>query len=116
MTEPVRWSATGRAVVSGSGSATITIAGPPSWWRVELSTVVVSSVRANTTSFPTCAVYRSTVTPSQLLGQSRSADAVTFDAAPGDVLLPGDQLIAVIAGALAGSTATVNAYGTQVPT
>lgn len=115
MAEPIRWSATGRAIASGSGAATVIIAGPPAWWRIDLSTVVVASTRANTTSFPTCAVYRSTITPASLLGQSRSADAVTFDASPGDALLPGDQLIAVLAGVLAGSVVTVNAYGTQVP-
>ncbi len=109
-----RFSLTGRAVIPASGGVTVSLNGPPAWWRYDLDTVVCTVGRVSTASLPTCNVYRGYIGQSQLLGHSRAADNVTFDAAPGDVLMPGDFLIVVFAGALVGSTAVVNAFGRQV--
>ena len=111
----MRFSLTGRGTVNAGGAVTVTLAGPPAWWRYDLSTVVCSVGLDSAGSRPTAAVYRGYIGQSQLLGTSRSADAVTFDASPGDVLLPGDSLIVVFANAAPGSTAVVNAFGEQVP-
>lgn len=110
-----RFALSGRGTLSGAGGITLTLNGPPAWWRYEISTVVVTCP-PNAGNRPTAAVYRGAITQATLLGQSRAADAVTFQGAPGDVLLPGDMLIVVIAGALPGGMAVVNCYGEQVPT
>lgn len=110
----MRFQLTGRAVVPAGGAVNVILTGPPAWWRYELSTVVCSVGLVSAAARPTAAVYRGYIGQSQLLGQSRAADAVTFQAAPGDMLLPGDSLIVVFAGCLVGSTAVVNAFGEQV--
>lgn len=111
----VRFALTGRATIGAGGTATITVNGPPAWWRYDISTVVISSVPPSAGVFPTADVYRGAVTQSTLLGQSRSADKVTFEGAPGDTLLPGDALIVNMAQCLPGSVAVVNVFGEQVP-
>jgi len=109
----VRFSLSGQATVPASGSVTVTLNGPPAWWKYDLTTVVCT-VGKNGQTFPECDVYRGWVADSQLLGHSRSADNVTFNAAPGDVLMPGDFLIVIFTAALVGSLAVVNAFGEQV--
>ncbi len=105
--------ATGSTVADVAGDATVIIQGPGPFARYELSSVVVSSTRAGT-GYPTATVYRSVISPSNRLGFSRIADADTFDADAGDVLLPGDSLVVVFANVLAGATCTVNAFGNQI--
>jgi hypothetical protein len=104
---------TAQGIVSGSGSVTLNIPGPHRiGYRWNLATVVISSVRA-ATGYPTASIYLSAVVPSALLGESRTADKVTFDAST-DVMRPGDRLIIVIANALAGSTAVANLFAVEV--
>jgi hypothetical protein len=106
---------TSTATVAGDGSATVNIAGPHrTGTRWELRTVVVASTRASTGGYPTAAVYRGAAVPSLLLGESRTADKVTFDATT-DVLFPGDTLLVVLADAEPGSTAVVNLYARELP-
>lgn len=111
----VRFALTGRATIGAGGTATVTVNGPPAWWRYDISTVVISSTPPSAGVFPTADVYRGAVTQSTLLGQSRSADKVTFEGAPGDTLLPGDALIVLMAQCLPGTTVVVNVFGEQVP-
>jgi len=111
-----RFALTGRGTASGAGTVTVTVNGPPAWWRYDISTVVVTATKPSAGVFPTADVYRGAITQSTLLGQSRSADKVTFEGAPGDSLLPGDSLIVVMAQCLAGSVVVVNVFGEQVPT
>jgi hypothetical protein len=111
----VRFALTGRATVAAGGTATVTVNGPPAWWRYDISTVVISSSPPSAGVYPQASVYRGAITQSTLLGQSRSADKVTFEGAPGDTLLPGDALIVVMSQCLVGSTVVVNVYGEQVP-
>jgi hypothetical protein len=106
---------TGTATVAAAGTATVTIEGPHrTSTRWNLRTVVVASTRAGTGGYPTAAVYRGAAVPSLLLGESRTADKVTFDAST-DVMLPGDSLIVVIGNAEPGSLVVVNLYATELP-
>ncbi len=103
-----------RATTDGSGDATLRINGPHRiGTRWELSSVVVSCERDGTT-YPVASIYRSAVVPAQLMGESRSADRVTFDA-KGDVLLPGDVLVVVVSGASPSTAVQVNLYGDEFP-
>lgn len=111
MSREVRQTAQG--VASGSGTVTLNIPGPHRiGYRWNLSTVVISSSRA-ATGYPSAAVYLSAVVPSALLGESRTADKVTFDAST-DVMRPGDRLIIVMTNVLAGSPVVVNLFAVEV--
>lgn len=102
-----------RGTTDGTGAATLRINGPHrigSRW--ELSTVVVRCERDGNT-YPLASIYRSAVVPAQLMGESRSADRVTFDAT-GDVLLPGDVLVLVVTGAAPSTSVQVNLYGDEI--
>jgi len=111
----MRFALAGRATVPASGSVTVTLNGPPAWWRYDLTTVVLTCGLVAPTQHPEADVYRGSIGAANLLGHSRAADNVTFSCQPGDVLIPGDFLIVVFTGALVGSTAVVNAFGEQVP-
>lgn len=106
---------TSTATVAGDGSATVRIPGPHrTGSRWELRTVVVSCPRATVGGYPTAAVYRGAAVPSLLLGESRTADKVTFDATT-DVLFPGDELLTVIENSEPGGTVVVNLYAAELP-
>ncbi len=108
-------SGTATGITDATGSITLTIPGPHRpGTRWSISSMTVESERDPAAGFPTAAVYRSAVIRSALLGSSRSADAVTFDG-QGDWLLPGDQLLVVIEGALPATRATVNLYASEQP-
>lgn len=109
-----RFAVTGRAVAAADGTATVIVNGPPAWWRYDISSVVITSTAARDDTYPTAAVYRGAITTPTLLGQSRSADRVTFAGQFGDVLQPGENLIVVMAFCLAGSTIVCNMFGEQV--
>lgn len=81
----------------------------------QLSQVVIKSTANATGALPQGALYRSQVIRSQLLGESRAADKVTFEGFAGDELFHGDQLIVVITGAAPTTTVTVNARGDERP-
>lgn len=95
-----------RATTAADGSVTLALAGPHRvGTRWNLRTLVVTSDTVGDGTFPTAKVYRSVVSTSAIIGTSRAANAVTFDAS-GDWLLPGDQLLIVIENAAPTSTAS----------
>ena len=106
---------TGRATVDASGTATVIVRGPHrTLTRWQLVTVTIQSTRVGDGTYPTAKVYRSLVADAAVIGTSRAADAVTFDAS-GDWLLPGDQLVVVVEGASPGTLATVNLFARELP-
>lgn len=112
---PRNVAASASGLADAGGAITLTIAGPHrnlSTWR--LGTVVVTSQAPADGPLPTCAVYRSYVATSTLLGESRAADKVSFDAST-DWLAQADSLIVVVAGAEPATRVTVNLFGTEYP-
>ncbi len=112
MSRPVHETATGTSDVLGG--CTLRIVGPHRTgdiWR--LRTLVISSTKGS--GYPTAAVYRSAVVPSALLGESRAADKVTFNATT-DELYPSDQLVIVLANVAPSTVVTANLYATEVAT
>lgn len=94
-----------RGTTSAAGSLTLSLSGPiRPGDRWELRTLTVTSERVGDGTYPTASVYRSIVSPAYLIGTSRAADRVTFDA-EGDWLLAGDSLLIVIEGAAASTAA-----------
>lgn len=105
----------GNATADGAGSALIVVAGPHrTATRWQLTSAVLTSTPVGDGTFPTARVYRSAINPANLMGTSRAADAVTFDAS-GDWLLPGDQLLVEIEQTSPGSVANFTLYGIEVP-
>lgn len=108
------WDGGATATTDGAGGATLRINGPQRMGLVrELSQVVINSTKTATGALPTAALYKSQVIRSQLIGESRAADKVTFEGFAGDQLYHGDQLIVVVAGAQPATTVTVNARGVE---
>lgn len=83
--------------------------------RVQLSQVVIKSTPLGTGPLPQAALYISQIIRSQLIGESRAADKVTFEGFEGDELHQGDTLIVVLTGAAVGTNVTVNARGVELP-
>lgn len=103
----------GRGTVGVDGSAIVALRGPHrNLSRWSLSSVVVTSTPPTGGGYPTARVYRSTVSDATLLGLSRAADRVTFDAT-GDWLHQGDQLIVIVENAEPATAVTVNLYATE---
>lgn len=105
---------TGRsATVDGSGVALIIVPGPHrTATRWQLTSATLTSVALGDGTFPTARVYRSAVDPAFLMGTSRAADQVTFDAT-GDWLLPGDQVVVRVENCQPGSLAVFNLYALE---
>lgn len=104
---------TAQGVASGAGAVTLIIPGPHRiGYRWNLATLVLRSPKP-AVDYPQAAVYLSAITPSALLGESRTADKVTFDAST-DVMRPGDQLIIVFTNVAPAGLAVANLYAVEV--
>lgn len=101
-----------RGTVDAFGRALLTIRGPHrNGSRWALTSVVLRST-GTSDGRPTAAVYRGTIASDTLLGESRAADSVTFDAR-GDWLHQSDQLLIVVENASPGSTVTANLFASE---
>lgn len=95
------------------GSALLVIRGPHrNLSRWSLQSLVVTSTRPTAGGYPIARVYRSTVSDATLLGISRAADKVTFDAL-GGWLLQGDQLLVIVDGAEPGQPVHANLFASE---
>lgn len=99
-------STSARGTTDASGAVTLSLPGPHRMGtKWQLRTLTLTSSRAGDGTYPTASIYRSIVSPSYLIGTSRAADRVTFDAS-GDWLLPGDALLVRIEGTAPATAAT----------
>lgn len=103
------------AVADATGTASVTVAGPP-WgqrWIIERITVTIPSM-SSTAIVPT-RVYRNTVTPSNQVSATRTGQLDT-DSDPRCSLTPGEQLVVVWTSATVGARCTVNvSYTVSTP-
>lgn len=103
-----------RGTTDAAGAVTLSLPGPiRPLDRWDLRTLTVTSELPGDGTFPTAEVYRSIVSPAYLIGTSRAADRVTFDAS-GDWLLAADSLLVVIEGAAPASSATATLSAIEV--
>jgi hypothetical protein len=98
---------TGRGTLDAAGQLTLTVNGPPSLTRRELSTIVIQCAPA--TPRPQCAVYRGSIAPHRKMAMTRLGDDDTF-ISDNDTLESGEALLIQWTGGPPGAVAvaTVN--------
>lgn len=104
---------TGSATLNGTGTATVTVNGPPSLTRRLLGSIVVQCT--TDTPRPTCTVYRSQIAPFRRMAYTRLGDGDTF-ISEGETLESGEPLFIVWAGGAPGAVVTVTVNCTDTIT